>query len=386
MAFDDGEEARMSKTKPRVLHVTSVHRWDDIRIFEKEARSLAAAGYEVAILVSSPEYSERHGVRFISLPTISNKWIRILVKPWIIFLSVLKSGAKIVHFHDPDLLLVAWLLTFLGKKIIYDAHEDSPAQILDKGYIPLWARVFVSRFVERVENFATRRFTLNIGATDSIKEKFSKRGLPAMEIKNFPRLEEFANRTWKAYLDRPLWAGYTGGIKRVRSASELSKVRRSPRWKSEWSFKMAGVYQDKDIQSLFEDQIRLGEIDYLGWLNREDLLRLMNDLRLGYLLFHPTKNHVEAEPNKLFEYMAAGVPVIASDFPKWKAIITEFKCGVCVDSRDPDQILDATEWIFTHPQEAAEMSKRGQYAALEHFHWGLSEKKLINAYQSLVHG
>ena len=103
----------------------------------------------------------------------------------------------------------------------------------------------------------------------------------------------------------------------------------------------------------------------------------------GVVLYHPELNHINAQPNKMFEYMAAGIPVIASDFPLWKEILEGARCGVCVDPLDPDQIADAIRWIVDHPEQAEQMGKNGRKAIIERYNWKREEDTLLGLYRGL---
>jgi hypothetical protein len=86
----------------------------------------------------------------------------------------------------------------------------------------------------------------------------------------------------------------------------------------------------------------------------------------------------------MFEYMAAGLPVIASDFPLWREIVDGAGCGLLVDPMDPRAIAEAMQWIIDHPEEAAEMGRRGR-AAVEHtYNWEAESTKLVELYRRLL--
>ena len=81
--------------------------------------------------------------------------------------------------------------------------------------------------------------------------------------------------------------------------------------------------------------------------------------------------------------MATGLPVIASDFPLWKQIIEENKCGLCVDPLDPKAIAEAIDYLVMHPAEAARMGRNGQMAVKTQYNWAVEEQKLLDLYKSL---
>lgn len=98
---------------------------------------------------------------------------------------------------------------------------------------------------------------------------------------------------------------------------------------------------------------------------------------------YPTPNHVHAQPNKLFEAMAAGVPVIASDFPAWRDIIEPLQCGLLVDPMSPAAISEAMIWIMEHPKEAFDMGMRGRKAVEQTYNWQHESVTLLGIYHEL---
>ena len=112
-------------------------------------------------------------------------------------------------------------------------------------------------------------------------------------------------------------------------------------------------------------------------LSRSEVAALLARASVGLVLFHPIRNYVNAQPNKMFEYMAAGLPVIASDFPLWWTIIKSTGCGLLADPLDPAAIAKAMVWVLRHPTEAAEMGQRGQRAVAEKYNWERQADRLI---------
>ena len=105
---------------------------------------------------------------------------------------------------------------------------------------------------------------------------------------------------------------------------------------------------------------------------------------MGLILLHPAPNHFQAYPNKLFEYMSAGLPVLASDFPLWREIIEGSGCGQVVDPTNPGEIAKGISWFIGHPAQAEEMGDRGRAAVDNLYNWGREEGKLIAFYKNLI--
>ena len=106
-------------------------------------------------------------------------------------------------------------------------------------------------------------------------------------------------------------------------------------------------------------------------------------MRCGLVLFRPAPNHLEAQPNKLFEYMSAGLPVIASDFPAWRELVEGTGAGLLVDPDDPQAIAHAIAWILRHPAEAEQMGRRGREAVYRDFNWDREAEKLAACYRNI---
>jgi glycosyltransferase involved in cell wall biosynthesis len=111
-------------------------------------------------------------------------------------------------------------------------------------------------------------------------------------------------------------------------------------------------------------------------------MAMLGQVRMGLALFHPVPNHTEAQPNKLFEYMSAGIPVIASNFPLWRRVVEDTQCGLLVDPLDLKEITEAIQWLLEHPIEAEEMGKRRQEAIRKHFNWDNEANKLLVPYEN----
>ena len=124
-------------------------------------------------------------------------------------------------------------------------------------------------------------------------------------------------------------------------------------------------------------------VEHKGQLGRAQIAEVLGRAKVGLVLLHPTGNYVNAQPNKLFEYMSAGLPVLASDFPLWRKIVGSIKCRLVVDPLNPSAIAEALVWLFRHPAQAAEMGLNGQRAVAEKYNWERESKYLIATYAEL---
>ena len=118
-------------------------------------------------------------------------------------------------------------------------------------------------------------------------------------------------------------------------------------------------------------------MDYLGWLDRAGIARLMANVRAGLVVLHPDRCFIDAYPIKMFEYMAAGLPVVASDFPVYREILDDGACGLLIAPVDPSALARAIEWIFAHPDEAQAMGEHGRRRVERLYTWQAEREKLV---------
>ena len=367
-----------SNTNIKVGFLTSVHPPFDTRIFHKEAKSILKAGYEVTLVAQHEKDEIVEGIKILSLPKPRNRIERMTRTVWQVYRKALKIDADIYHFHDPELMPIGLQLKRHGKRVIYDVHEDVPRQILSKDYIPFMLRKPVSMIIEITElNFA-KRFDGVVTATPLINRRFLEHAANAVNLKNYPLASELhpAENLWDR---KEKVVCYVGGIAEIRGAFEMVEAI----GKLGYKLLLAG-----NIAPGIENRLRRlpgwRQVEALGFVDRAGVRATVARSLGGLVLLHPTINYIDALPIKMFEYMSAGIPVIASNFPLWKEIIEGFECGFCVDPLDTEQIAGAIQFIVEHPTEAEQMGKNGRKAVEEKFNWGIEEKKLLDLYSTLI--
>ncbi|MGH9796394.1 MAG: glycosyltransferase family 4 protein [Candidatus Acidiferrales bacterium] len=361
--------------------MTSAHPPFDVRIFHKQCKSLAQAGYQVTLIAPGAERGMREGVQLEPGPRCANRFSRMVRGTWAVYRKARRLDADLYHFHDPELIPVALLLRLAGKKVVYDIHEDLPRTVSYKPYVPRPLRNMVSRAVEAVENFGAQWFTARVAATTAIAERFRHAEREVAVVQNYPRVEEIecAPQREKAARGGPLL--YTGmRITRARGAQEMVRAMGLLPHSIPVRLELAGAWDPPDLHMELSRIPGWERVDYRGWLEREELARTLRRARAGLVLLHPEPNYLAAQPVKLFEYMCAGLPVIACDFPVTREVIEAARCGLLVNPLDPEEIACAIQYLWTHPQQAAEMGRRGQQAVRERFNWANEERALLELY------
>jgi glycosyltransferase involved in cell wall biosynthesis len=368
----------------KIVHLTSVHPPFDVRIFHKECVSLASAGYDVVLIAHHDEDAHGQGVRVHAVPGAQSKVERVTRTIGHVLRAALKEDADIYHFHDPELIPVGLLIKLLGKRVIYDVHENVPEDILTKEYIPFWGRSLVAGAMGKLERFASEFFDGIVAATPTIGSRFPPGR--TLLICNYPSLQEWVCEDPRPYADRPPHVIYAGRISKDRGIMAMVQAMGILPEPLEARLVLAGLFDSPTLRTQVQ-QIKGWELtDYQGWLSRAELRRAVFDARIGLVLLHPCLSYLRSYPIKLFEYMAAGIPVIASNFPLWRDIVEGAGCGLLVDPLDVQGVADAIRWLLEHPEESSAMGQKGRDAVRSNYNWADEANKLCRFYRRLLGG
>lgn len=371
------------REKKRVVHITTVHHPYDPRIYYKECLSLKKAGYEVIYIAQGDTEGEKvKGLRHIRLKKYSNRLLRMIFGTLDAYKKAKELNAHIYHFHDPELIVVGWLLKRKDNIVIYDVHEDYLTSILQKEYLPRLLRTFLAKVYQLIERFFIRQMELCL-AEKYYKEIYNR----GRWILNYPTIDlKFLNEH-KLHRANRKGLLYTGNVTKDRGALIHAQI---PLWDSEVTVHFVGKCAKKlseEMQSLAKqekDRLLFEGIDQFVKKERIEEVYLKGKWLAGLALFPKTDHYRKKELTKFFEYMLAGIPIICSNFPVWKKFVEQYQCGIAVDPYEPKQIKDAIHYLRTHPEQAQKMGEKGRQAVLQKLNWKEEERKLIQWYDHLL--
>ncbi|MFC3109916.1 glycosyltransferase family 4 protein [Undibacterium arcticum] len=364
----------------RIAHLTSVHPRHDTRIFVKQCRSLAEHGYDVTLVVADDKGDEyKDGVQIVDVGRLPGRLNRILRTTRRVFDKAVELDADIYQFHDPELLTTGLKLKQLGKKVIFDSHEDAPKQILNKPYLNPTSLRLLSGMMARYESFACHRFDGIIAATPFIRDKFLSINPNTVDVNNFPLLGEL--HAVIAWTDKRDEVCFIGGIDAIRGIDEV--VRACALLKSPVRLNLAGSFSERPLEAKVKAHPGWGRVNELGYLDRAGVCRVLGRSIAGLVTSHPIANFMEGLPVKMFEYMAAAIPVIASNIPLWREIVEGNDCGLCVDPYDPAAIANAIDYLALNPDVARRMGENGRQAVMQRYNWPAQVAKLTNFYGAI---
>ncbi|MFC1239742.1 glycosyltransferase [Treponema vincentii] len=365
----------------KICHVTSVHSSKDDRIFYRECLSLAHAGYTVLEIAPNVSDEVYKGIAIHGIVLPKNKWKRAFFSKKTVYNKCVEVNADIYHFHDPELMPVGIKLKRNKNKcVIFDSHEDVPAQILTKEWIPSFLRKFVSRIYAAYEKRILCNYDALVSVTPSITVRLCALNKNVYQLTNYPLLDRSIavdSRTWGDSVC------FAGGLA------------------AQWLHQniIRSIENCKNITYRLAGWGSLPYLEYLktlnGWKNVEFIGKIAFDAVPKFLIestaamvlndYVPNVGYKLGSlgNNKLFEALQMGIPVICTDFILWKEIIDEWKCGICVNPHDIKAIRDAINYLIENKDIAKQMGDNGRRAVMEKYNWTTQEKILLEMYKKL---
>ncbi len=290
-------------------------------------------------------------------------------------------NCDIYHFHDPELLYYGLKLERnQGKKVVYDAHENVPEQIMAKDYLPKVILPMLSFFAEKFENYIAKRISAVVVANPPTLKRFQKVARRAINVRNFPVIEEFISKiSWERKDNSVCYIGVINesrGFLKLLDALSLTK--------NKCLLELAGRFDDPaDLEKMKNHPVN-DRVNYHGLVDSETLADIIDRCKVGVVTFLALDYHIISFPNKLYEYMSASIPVVASNFPLWEDIVVGNNCGVCVDPNSEEQIAKAIDFLLDNSSESEKMGSKGKNAISEKYNWNKEESKLFDLYDNLI--
>jgi glycosyltransferase involved in cell wall biosynthesis len=361
--------------------MTTVHAADDMRIFAKECRALRDAGYDVHLVAARAADGVSDGVRTwgVGRPRSQRRVVRMTSVVGRVYRRARALDADLYHFHDPELLPAALALQRRGAHVVYDAHEDLAAAMLDKPWLSRRLRRPLARITGSLEPAAAGRLAAVVTATPAIAERFSAVGAEVVVVNNYPRLAEFT-ASLPPEVGKERAVCYVGGISPIRGITTMVEAIAA----TDARLLLAGAFDPPTLPERLQASPGWRQVVNLGLVGRSEVAALFARAVAGVVVFLPAANHLRAQPTKMFEYMAAGLPVVASDFPLWREIVEGNDCGICVDPTSAPALAKAIRWLVDHPDDARRMGENGRRAVRAAYNWEHEAARLVELYRRIL--
>ena len=376
-----------STQRPRIVHFAAVHAPDDSRIFRRECRTLADAGYDVTFI--TPYSRGRRcsdgiydGVRIKQVKRENSRLKEVTRTVWLVAKEVHRQDADIYHFHDPELLLVGLSLRLKGKTVIYDSHENAAEQITHAGWIPPALRAIIRPLFRSIESFVATRMSAIVAARGDVAQRFAPLNRRVIMIGNYARLSDFPLNSCVTR-DSTKVANF-GGINPGTCTKEVIEALALLPERVRCKMVLGGATFSSELLESLKQKPGWKAVEFLGRAEHKDVTYHLRSAAASMVLYSREPNHYYIGSNRLFEAMAAATPVITSNFPEFKRLVEGMQCGLTVDPTHPAEITHALEYLLTHPAEAAAMGQRGRRAFEELFNWEKERNKLLDLYSELL--
>lgn len=375
----------------KVCHLASRHKMNDMRIFEKECKSLAKGGFDVTLIGFGEEQKTEtiDGVHCINLYYPIKNDLELLRKRNKMSLeAALRVDADIYHLHEPELLPVGMKLKRKGKIVIFDSHEYYGWQLHDNIHkikiikTPAFLMKVIGNLYMRYE----KRVCMKLDAVVQVctmngVDYFENRCKKTLFIRNLPNLSDYTRKSDIDFGKAPFIA-MIGGITKERGITQLVKAT----YQAGGRLLLAGAFSPKSYESELNEMREYTCVDYKGFLDKNGMVALLEQANIGAstLLNVGQYDKIDTLPTKVYDYMSMELPVIISNTTFAKKMNEKYHFGICVNPDDPKEISTTITWLKAHPEKAIELGKNGRKAIEEEFNWEKESEKLVTFYHQLL--
>ena len=358
----------MTGRRLKICFVTSMHDWNDDRIFERAAVGLASLGHEVIYVAPAEKDMESEAV-FIKAIAKRSRFKKHLFGPGEAFKKMKEIKADIYHFYNPNMM---WKMRGWAKKghaVFIDIHENYEARV-DALPLPSFLRTKAVGWYRKLENRLCSSFSGITVVTETMAKKLAPSGSPILVVDNVPylkRLEHVQLATQKDIRPTIITSGSHSAARNCMKAVEAlpAIVKEVPNVK----MKFVGRFQPPGYeQELINKAAELGVAEnfetegMLPWLEN---FKRISTAHVGCVFYNDNLNNRVTLPNRLYEYMYVGLAVLGEDFPEVKNVLNKNNCGETINSQDPQDIADKAIRLIKDPQQLELYTKNARKAILE---------------------
>lgn len=371
----------------KIVHITDVHPRHDARILKRQAVSLSEAGHDVILVTGDGLKDEDYkGVRITSYSDhamTKRERLKLMFFKRDFLKFLLSFDADVYQFHDFEIIEVGKALKKKGKHVIFDSHENWLDIIPDQYFKTYIGRELFKILLPFYYRRVVSRFDAVFSVSPNMVEKLKHYNPNSYMVSNFPSVKGFSANSAS---EKSNYFVYQGVV--YKSSNQEECVKAISNMEEDVRYRIIGKITDEMREKVKSLDVN-NRVEILDWIEKAELDSIMDKSICGFVILNyvPTCCGKEGQlgSNKIFEYMLCGLPVICTDFVLWKKlIIDKYKCGICVEPGNVEQIQAAMEWVVRHPLEAKAMGERGREAVLRVFNWENELPAYLSYYQTIV--
>ena len=374
-----------------VVHLTSGHSAFDTRVFHKECVTLAQAGYKVTLLVQAfpPDLARGtyEAVEVVPFPQPSSRLERLTRLTRSQYRLAVGYNADLYHVHDWELLPWAVLLQWrTGKPVIFDRHEYYVERFRETPHVHPWLRPFTSKAYELTERVLGQKLAGIIVVNSEMAKSCRRFNQNVISVYNYPK-RQLAERVLDVGSSNT--AIYVGAMGRERGYKIFLETMTLVRQQMpEANALLLGWLEPRDVRARYvnseETWLERGGIRVVDKVPHDEVFTYLDRSAIGWIPWLRTANNMRGIPHKLFEYMAAGKPVVAPRMGFIEKYVSETECGILVEPGNAQMHADAILCLLTHPDEARRMGENGRRAVLQRYNWEKESERLLAFYRQLL--
>lgn len=363
--------------------IAPIHPYDDVRIFEKEAKTLSAHGYQVHLIARADKAGVIDGITVVPVVAPFPGLLRFLNAPLIVVQALWHQGA-VYHLHNPDTIPVALALRLFGRRVVYDTHEDFAQRILIRDWIPRFLRPALATAVVAGERLIAKVGDAIIVTQTDLRGRY---GAKSVFLDNPPVLKSDAvdkAREFAAGLPVPdrLTLVYVGGLNEAKGLREMVDLAAAVNEIRPCRLRLIGPLAKTD-REYAESLPGWRYVDYLGRMPQWQALAHVINSHLGLVLARDVGDQAKSNTNKLFEYMAFATPFVASDFAHWRDSVGASECGLFCDPGDARGMARAIVDLFDRPDRLRAMGEAGRRFVEDGYNWEKTSERLVELYRRI---
>jgi glycosyltransferase involved in cell wall biosynthesis len=373
--------------RPRVCMVGIVRPAGDVRTLYRQAGSLARAGWDVTVIGrEAGPVPAADGVRLVTFP--APRGVGRALRQATALRLALAADADVYQVTDMELLPVALVLKRLGRAVVYDCREDYAAYMLIKAWLPPRVRPLAAAAVSGLERFVCPRLDAVTTADEGTAVRLRATGAQVTVLFNFPRRDHFTPAP--PGTPKPHDVVYHGSlppyhlVELAGIATALARRRPGTRWTIVGRPDSAAAHDT--FQATLESAGIAGDVRRTPPIRFTEVPAFLHAARTGVVPLPDVPKFRRNIAVKLFEYLGAGVPPVASDLPPVRALLGDGGGAVLVPPGDHAAFAAALADLLDRPEHAAAVARRGRELVLERFHWEAQEPKLLRLYADLLCG
>lgn len=376
------------ENKKTLCFFSAFSRHDDEVLTYRHDKALKAAGWDTIYVVNDDEpETEKEGLKIIGTgkKQHSSYLSRVFVAPFQSYKTLKKIDADVYQTWCLENMLVCMLLKRKDKKIVFQLREEHPYLYMQKKDKPLWLRKMVVSVLLVLMKFFLRKFDFVLATGDDEGEILKELGVKRYKIQgNFPFVNWDFKLSLDDYLKRENRIIYFGTIYSYSCQEYLLKaMEKTPNV----NYLLAGRFRGGErYHNELMQYPKWKDVEFVDGFAIEELSGLMGRSTISNVLRDFSKTHYHNGNIgiiKVFESMEAGLPLICSDVPVYRKIWEEYKFGMLVDPKNPEQIAEAINYLVQHKEEAYKMGQEGRRAVIEKYNCDVVSKEYVEIISSL---